>query len=186
MATQRLFFAISLPDELQQQLVRWRAEHFAEEAGRPVVAANLHLTLAFLGEVSAETSQHLQTLASRIVQPGFDLDLDDAGHWPRPGWFGSAVSVLPVACCSLPACCVRRRHGTVAPKTHSPFIRISLCCAMHLIRWLYHRAPFTGAFVLHSFRFTLQHSPKAARAIVRWPVGLCSPDQDRYALFSPA
>ena len=90
MVTQRLFFAISLPCELQQQLVRWRAENFAEDAGRPVVAASLHITLAFLGEVSAETSQRLQTLAARIIQPGFDLDLDDAGHWPRPGvvWLG--------------------------------------------------------------------------------------------------
>lgn len=90
MATQRLFFAISLPDAMQQQLVRWRADTFSAEAGRPVAAANLHLTLAFLGEVTPETAQRLQTLASRIVQPAFDLDLDDAGHWPRPGvvWLG--------------------------------------------------------------------------------------------------
>jgi len=32
----------------------------------------------------------LQTLASRIRQPAFDVALDDAGHWPRPGvvWLG--------------------------------------------------------------------------------------------------
>lgn len=90
MATQRLFFALELPDPLQQQLVQWRADNFAEEAGKPVVAANLHLTLAFLGEVSRETSQQLQQLAARIAQPGFHLDIDDAGHWPRPGvvWLG--------------------------------------------------------------------------------------------------
>lgn len=90
MATQRLFFALELPDSLQQQLVQWRADNFAAEAGKPVVAANLHLTLAFLGEVSDETSRKLQLLAARIVQPGFTLDLDDAGHWPRPGvvWLG--------------------------------------------------------------------------------------------------
>ncbi|ORM74865.1 2'-5' RNA ligase, partial [Pantoea deleyi] len=90
MATQRLFFALSLPDDMQQALVRWRADTFPAGAGVPVAAANLHLTLAFLGEVTPETSQRLQTLASRIVQPGFDLDLDDAGHWPRPGvvWLG--------------------------------------------------------------------------------------------------
>ncbi|MBF4651936.1 RNA 2',3'-cyclic phosphodiesterase, partial [Serratia marcescens] len=48
--SRRLFFALSLPDALQQQVIRWRAEAFAPEAGRPVAAANLHLTLAFLGE----------------------------------------------------------------------------------------------------------------------------------------
>ncbi|HAK36198.1 MAG TPA: RNA 2',3'-cyclic phosphodiesterase, partial [Pantoea sp.] len=28
--------------------------------------------------------------AARIQQPAFDIDLDDAGHWPRPGvvWIG--------------------------------------------------------------------------------------------------
>ncbi|ARF49030.1 RNA 2',3'-cyclic phosphodiesterase [Pantoea stewartii] len=90
MALQRLFFAIAPPEDLQQQLVQWRADTFSEEAGRPIAAANLHLTLAFLGKVSAETSKQLQTLASRIHQPAFDVTLDDAGHWPRPGvvWLG--------------------------------------------------------------------------------------------------
>lgn len=90
MATQRLFFALELPDALQQQLVQWRADCFAADAGKPVAAANLHLTLAFLGEVSTETAEQLQQLAARIRQPGFTLDLDDAGHWPRPGvvWLG--------------------------------------------------------------------------------------------------
>ena len=90
METQRLFFGIGLPDALQQQLVRWRADRFADDAGRPIAAANLHLTLAFLGEVKNETALKLQQLAARIQQPGFDLDLDDAGHWPRPGvvWIG--------------------------------------------------------------------------------------------------
>jgi len=103
MSIQRLFFALELPAPLQQQLVQWRADHFAEGAGKPVAAANLHLTLAFLGDVSAETSQQLQQLASRIVQPGFSLDLDDAGHWPRPGvvWLGcqrAPRGLLQLAC----------------------------------------------------------------------------------------
>jgi len=90
MATQRLFFALELPDALRHALVQWRADHFAAEAGKPVAAANLHLTLAFLGDVSSPTSDKLQQLAARIQQPGFALDLDDAGHWPRPGvvWLG--------------------------------------------------------------------------------------------------
>ncbi len=51
---QRLFFAIDLPAEIREQIIHWRATHFPPEAGRPVAADNLHLTLAFLGEVSAE------------------------------------------------------------------------------------------------------------------------------------
>ncbi len=90
MTTQRLFFALELPAMLQQQLVQWRADNFAADAGIPVAAANLHLTLAFPGTVNDKTCEQLQQLAARIAQPAFTLDLDDAGHWLRPGivWLG--------------------------------------------------------------------------------------------------
>ncbi len=81
--SKRLFFAIEMPAAIQRQVVRWRADHFAPEAGRPVAAANLHLTLAFLGEVSDEKRQALAAMAGRIRQPGFTLTLDDAGQWLR-------------------------------------------------------------------------------------------------------
>lgn len=88
--TRRLFFALSLPEPLRGAIVHWRAGHFPPDAGRPVAAANLHLTLAFLGEVSAAKEQALRALAGRIRQPPFTLRLNDAGHWPRPGvvWLG--------------------------------------------------------------------------------------------------
>ena len=89
--SKRLFFAIEPPAKVQRQIVRWRAEHFQPEAGRPVAAANLHLTLAFLGDVSADKQQALAKLAGRIVQPGFTLNLDDAGQWLRSRvvWLGT-------------------------------------------------------------------------------------------------
>lgn len=89
--SKRLFFAIELPPPLQRQIVRWRADHFSPEAGRPVAAANLHLTLAFLGDVSAEKQRALAALAGRIAQPEFTLHLDDAGQWLRSRvvWLGT-------------------------------------------------------------------------------------------------
>lgn len=87
----RLFFvAIPLPAALQQTLIQWRATQFPPQAGRPVAAANLHLTLAFLGEVGCAQQQRLQTIAGRIRQTPFSLTLDDAGQWPRAGvvWLG--------------------------------------------------------------------------------------------------
>ncbi|EKM0527032.1 RNA 2',3'-cyclic phosphodiesterase [Cronobacter turicensis] len=87
----RLFFALPLPADLQQRIIEWRAASFAPDAGRPIAAANLHITLAFLGDVSAQKQRTLSTLAGRIQQPGFTLALDDAGHWPRSQvvWLGS-------------------------------------------------------------------------------------------------
>lgn len=81
----RLFFGLSLPEACQQEIIRWRADTFPAEAGRPVAAANLHITLAFLGDVGTEKMQALAKLAGRIQQPPFSLTLDDAGHWPRSG-----------------------------------------------------------------------------------------------------
>lgn len=88
--TRRLFFALSLPDEIQSELISWRATHFPLSAGRPVAQANLHLTLAFLGDISTEKQRALSQLASRIQQPAFNLRLDDAGQWLRSGviWAG--------------------------------------------------------------------------------------------------
>lgn len=87
----RLFFALEIPAPIQQQVIQWRAAPFAPEAGRPIAAANLHLTLAFLGEISEQKQQTLMALAGRIQQPAFTLTLDDAGHWPRSRvvWLGS-------------------------------------------------------------------------------------------------
>jgi 2'-5' RNA ligase len=89
--SKRLFFAIELPAPVQRQIVRWRAEHFPPEAGRPVAAANLHLTLAFLGDVSADKQRALAVMAGRIAQPEFTLHLDDAGQWLRSRvlWLGT-------------------------------------------------------------------------------------------------
>lgn len=86
----RLFFAIDLPDDARAQIIAWRAAHFASEDGRPVAAANLHLTLAFLGDVSNDKQRALAQLAGRIRQPGFTLHLDDAGQWLRSRvvWLG--------------------------------------------------------------------------------------------------
>lgn len=86
----RVFFGVTLPKESSQSVIEWRAATFPEETGRPIAAANLHLTLAFLGDISAEKRSALQQMAGRIRQPAFTLTLDDAGHWPRSGvvWLG--------------------------------------------------------------------------------------------------
>lgn len=89
--SKRVFFAIEIPTKIQRQIVRWRADNFPDDAGRPVAAANMHITLAFLGEISAEKQAALATMAGRIRQPGFTLHLDDAGQWLRSRvvWMGT-------------------------------------------------------------------------------------------------
>ncbi|QMI04142.1 RNA 2',3'-cyclic phosphodiesterase [Citrobacter sp. RHB25-C09] len=90
----RLFFAIELPSTVREHIIHWRAEHFPAEAGRPVAAENLHLTLAFLGDVSDDKQKALAAMAGNIRQSGFTLTLDDAGQWLRSRvvWLGMRQS----------------------------------------------------------------------------------------------
>jgi RNA 2',3'-cyclic 3'-phosphodiesterase len=65
--TQRLFFAL-WPDEVQRRTL----EHAAAKAvrrsgGRPVPASNLHVTLAFLGSVTAARIPELQRIAGECA-----------------------------------------------------------------------------------------------------------------------
>lgn len=87
---QCLSFAIDLPVKIREQIIRWRITHFPLEAGCSVVADNSYLTLASLGEVSAEKEKALSLLVGRIRQPDFALTLDDAGQRPcsHAVWLG--------------------------------------------------------------------------------------------------
>ncbi|MBF7979291.1 MULTISPECIES: RNA 2',3'-cyclic phosphodiesterase [Rahnella] len=87
----RLFFALALPAKLQKQVIKWRANNFPQDTGRPVTAVNLHITLAFLGEISELKTDALTRIAGRIQAQKFSLCLDDIGHWPGSGvvWIGT-------------------------------------------------------------------------------------------------
>lgn len=89
-STRRLFFAVVLPAAVRQAAIAWRAGQFPYEAGRPVAADQLHITLAFLGDISANKEQALRAAAMRLQQKAFNLVLDDCGHWPGSGvvWLG--------------------------------------------------------------------------------------------------
>ncbi len=58
--------------------------------GRPVPAANLHITLVFLGNTHGTTAAQLINRIDRLHPRPFQLTLDSAGYWPRPGivWLG--------------------------------------------------------------------------------------------------
>lgn len=110
----RLFIAIDLPPELKQALAKLRCEL---PAARWVPAEQIHLTLAFLGEVEEASAWRLNTELTRIQLPSFTLTLTGPGCFPhrqRPRvlWVGVApeagltnlVAAVQIAIrdCSLP------------------------------------------------------------------------------------
>jgi len=66
--------------------------------GRPTHPADLHVTLAFLGEVEAERRACCEAAAQGIRAAPFHLRLTRVGHWPRPRilWCGPEVEPAPL------------------------------------------------------------------------------------------
>jgi len=86
----RLFFAL-WPDEAARNALAAKSTEIARRcAGRPVPAANLHLTLVFLGEVPGEAIPALRRAAQPAAGAAFELALDRLGAFARAGvaWAG--------------------------------------------------------------------------------------------------
>ena len=80
----RLFFAVWPDAALRKALTRWVQPALLQDAGgRGSASANLHLTLAFLGEIAATRLPVLQTLAQRVAEAATAHDwlLDHTTVW---------------------------------------------------------------------------------------------------------
>jgi 2'-5' RNA ligase len=121
----RCFVAVELPDGLRETI----ADHFARE-GRAVAvvrwvpAANLHLTLKFLGDIEA---QRLPTLQGALAQAlagaaPFTLALRGAGAFPTPErprviWVGAGKGAAEVSAMAAAV------EGALAPLGFAPEAR---------------------------------------------------------------
>ena len=88
--SQRLFFAL-WPDESLRHAIRTQLNRWRLKEGRRVKPENLHITLAFLGDVPRQRIDCICRGASRVSVPRFELRLDRHGHFRRSGvlWLGS-------------------------------------------------------------------------------------------------
>jgi len=86
----RLFFALGLNPVDATKIGDWRDRQFPGMA-RAVPLGNLHITLAFLGELDG---QRLETLCENVDELALggplELTLDTIGYWHKPGicWLG--------------------------------------------------------------------------------------------------
>lgn len=99
----RLFIAIELPDEIKRQLEGMRTEI---PGSRWVPLEQIHLTLAFLGDVDDATLGPLAGALSAIKAPGFNLRFSGTGCFPdrrhpRVLWGGLEPEPLLISLASL-------------------------------------------------------------------------------------
>ena len=92
----RLFVALDLPADVRAQLAAW-CERAAPAGVRRVPAANLHLTLAFLGSRPAEDASAVARLLPEVARDVGTLETAGALWLPprRPGVLTVALRAAP-------------------------------------------------------------------------------------------
>lgn len=96
-AGQRLFFAL-WPDETVRMALAELAREETQRNGRTVPAGNIHITLAFLGQIEAAQQTCMETAADAVTGTSFELIIGRLGFWPRPRilWAGAATTPAPL------------------------------------------------------------------------------------------
>lgn len=94
---QRLFFALWPDAETQNALAEHARQALDRRRARRMPAENLHITLAFLGEVDAATRACAEAAAARVAAEPFELSIDRLGYWPRKGLLWAGPSTTPPA-----------------------------------------------------------------------------------------
>jgi RNA 2',3'-cyclic 3'-phosphodiesterase len=118
-ARQRLFFALWPDAQTRQALAGLAERHLAPGDGRRVAAANLHLTLAFLGSVDSATRACAERAAQSVSASAFELELQCLGHWPRARILWSAPQETPPALTGL----INALHEALRMCGHRPEAR---------------------------------------------------------------
>ncbi len=172
-AALRLFFALWPDDGVRAALARLTGQVAGECGGRPTVAANLHITLAFLGNAPAERLADFIALADALGGVPFDLQLDIVGHWRRAGIAWSGASVVPAALVDLAASMKRALEAMAWPVDERPYQpHVTLARDVQ-------RSPRTRTSALPLWRvadFVLVRSTQEAgelryTPLRRWPLG---------------
>jgi 2'-5' RNA ligase len=90
----RLFFALWPDAVARSELAAAGAATRADRPGRMVRAADLHMTLAFLGEIAPGRLPELIAIGTTLPWEPTTLRIDRAGFFPRGGilWLGPALT----------------------------------------------------------------------------------------------
>jgi len=99
-----LFFAVVPQASLRLQLAAMAEQLARGCGGRPVAPDNIHLTLAFLGNVDDAVCQCVRAVGDAIHARPFELVIDRLGYWRRPRIVWAGCSQTPAALMDLVSC----------------------------------------------------------------------------------
>lgn len=109
----RAFFALQPEPAARRQLAHQRPS--GPRAGRPAPEDNLHITLAFLGDIDDATLTRARSAAAQVAGAGFSLCFRDRAVW-RSGVCVALPETVPEAANTLRGQLARRLR-----EAHVPF-----------------------------------------------------------------
>ena len=128
----RAFFALDIAVERQYAIEKWRANALPPNLGRAVPPANFHITLHFLGEITARQFALLCIAANEITPPRIELRLNTPGYFPKPGifWLGPAEvpPALPELARALRKACRKAGVAANARRRFEPHLTLYRNC----------------------------------------------------------
>ena len=96
----RVFFALWPDDATRAAISRATREAVRLSGGRPIAKERLHITVAFLGELTAAGLETARAVPPIAIGP-FELTLDAIGVWPESKILWLAPTALPAALAEL-------------------------------------------------------------------------------------
>lgn len=93
--TARVFFALWPPADEAARLAELARHLAAQWGGRPTRAETIHLTLAFIGEVTVAELPALCALARGIPGRSFSMRLAHFGYWPKNQLLWAGCAAVP-------------------------------------------------------------------------------------------
>jgi 2'-5' RNA ligase len=109
-AEERLFFALWPPAGAAQALHAWAGTVQKSAGGRAIPVDNIHLTLAFLGELEPARALDALEAGSAVRAEAFALEFDEGRYWAHNQIVWAGPSRPPAALLLL----VRRLHAALS------------------------------------------------------------------------
>jgi RNA 2',3'-cyclic 3'-phosphodiesterase len=169
----RLFFALWPSSAQQRDLAQWGAQLQSMCGGRPPPIANLHLTLAFIGDVGEAAARKVLEIGAAQRGIAFDLMLDCTGCWRHNGIAWAAPSQPPPPLLALAAgleAGLRSAGFDIEQRRYRPHVTLLRRADCQPTDW---QPP--NALRWRVDRFVLVRSPQSQRAsdyerLAEWPL----------------
>ncbi len=114
----RAFFGLSVEPKVKLAIQAWR-DKALPQLDHPVNAANFHVTLAFLGQITNKDVENLeQGIDSMSAIHNFTVQLNHLGYWAKPKalWLGCQQVDAAHICLAKQLQAISKKAGLVMPQ----------------------------------------------------------------------